>query len=259
MFETLGITLVEFQNWILVFIRISILFVTLPLFSNEAFDPRVKVFFSFFLSLICFKLIPYDKSLPIEFVAFIFLMIKESVVALCIGSFTAILFESFRFAGNQVGHMMGINMAEMIDPLYDEQSEAISELFNIVAVLMILAINGHHFFIKVIVDSFFIIPINGLKLPVELLPKFIFILQKIVESGIRIAAPVMILLLLIKVMIGILNRMVQEADIFSIMLVLEILLGFYLLQFFWPYYASVVNELYQIYKQNILSFMKMMS
>ena len=186
-------------------------------------------------------------------------MIKESVVALCIGSFTAILFESFRFAGNQVGHMMGINMAEMIDPLYDEQSEAISELFNIVAVLMILAINGHHFFIKVIVDSFFIIPINGLKLPVELLPKFMFILQKIVESGIRIAAPVMILLLLIKVMIGILNRMVQEADIFSIMLVLEILLGFYLLQFFWPYYASVVNELYQIYKQNILSFMKMMS
>ena len=150
MFETLGFTLIEFQNWLLVFIRISVLFVVLPLFSNETLDPRLKVFFSFFLSLICVKLIPFDKTLPIEFVAFIFLMTKEAIVALSIGVFTSILFESFRFAGNQVGQMMGINMAEMIDPLYDEQSEALSELFNIVAVLMILSINGHHFFIKVI-------------------------------------------------------------------------------------------------------------
>ena len=153
---------------------------------------------------------------------------------------------------------MGINMAEMIDPLYDEQSQAISELFNIVAVLLILLVDGHHFFIKVIADSFIIIPLNGLQLPSELVPKFVSILQIIVISGIRIAAPVMILLLLIRIMVGILNKMVQEADIFSIILVLNILLGLYILQYFWPYYATLVNEMFGKFKQDILILMKMM-
>ena len=251
MFETLGITLIEFQNWLLIFIRIAVLFVVLPLFSNESVDPRVKVFISLFFSLILFKIIPYEQSLPKEFVAFIFLTVKEAIVGACIGMFAAILFESFRFAGGQVGHLMGINMAEMIDPLYDEQSQAISELFNIVAVLLILLVDGHHFFIKVIADSFIIIPLNGLQLPSELVPKFVSILQIIVISGIRIAAPVMILLLLIRIMVGILNKMVQEADIFSIILVLNILLGLYILHTF-PH-ATLVNEMKANSSKTLLS------
>ncbi|HPY96344.1 MAG TPA: flagellar biosynthetic protein FliR [Candidatus Cloacimonadota bacterium] len=258
MFETLGITLVEFQNWLLIFIRIAVLISVLPIFSNESLDPRLKVFLAFFLSLILFKIIPYEKSLPMEFVALIFYAIKEAVVGLCIGMFTAVVFESFRFAGSQVGHLMGINMAETIDPLYSEESQVIVELFNIIAVLLILAINGHHFFIRVIADSFVIVPLNGLQLPAELLPKFIAMLSAIVVAGIRIAAPIMVLLLLIRIMVGILNKMVQEADIFSIILVLNILLGMYLLQFYWTYYATVVNELFSKYRQDILILIKMM-
>ncbi|HPK40600.1 MAG TPA: flagellar biosynthetic protein FliR, partial [Candidatus Cloacimonadota bacterium] len=195
---------------------------------------------------------------PMEFVALIFYAIKEAVVGLCIGMFTAVVFESFRFAGSQVGHLMGINMAETIDPLYSEESQVIVELFNIVAVLLILAVNGHHFFIRVIADSFVIVPLNGLQLPAELLPKFIAMLSAIVVAGIRIAAPIMILLLLIRIMVGILNKMVQEADVFSIILVLNILLGMYLLQFYWTYYATVVNELFSKYRQDILILIKMM-
>jgi len=59
-------------------------------------------------------------------------------------------------------------------------------------------------------------------------------------------------------MVGILNKMVQEADIFSIILVLNILLGMYLLQFYWTYYATVVNELFSKYRQDILILIKMM-
>ncbi len=258
MFETLGITLAEFQNWLLIFLRISVLFLVLPLFSNESLDFRVKTFFSFFLSLVCAKIVPFAKILPVDFIMLIFLMLKEAVLALCIGSFASFLFESFRFAGNQVSQLMGINMAEMIDPLYDEESEAMSELFNIFAVLLIFSVNGHHFFIKVIADSFFMIPLTEVNIPSDLLPRFVFILQQILIIGIRLAAPIMILMLLLRIMVGILNRMVQEADIFSIILVLNILLGFYVLQFYWPYFVSMFNGIFQVYKQEVLEFLKML-
>lgn len=258
MFETLGITITEFQTWLLIFARILTIFVTLPLFSNEQLDPRLKAFICFFLSLICIKIVPPSKLLPLDFIMLMFFMMKEVFVGLCIGSFCSFIFESFRFAGNQVGQLMGMSMAEMIDPLYDEQSEATSELFNIFAILLILAINGHHFFIKVLFESFYIIPLTTLNFPNEILPRFIEILQQIFIIGIKLAAPIMIVLLLVKVMIGLLNRMVQEADVFSIILVLDLLLGFYILQYYWPYYATMVNQNFLLYKREVMEFIKLM-
>jgi flagellar biosynthetic protein FliR len=149
-------------------------------------------------------------------------------------------------------------MAEMIDPLYDEQSEAISELFNIFAILMLLSINGHHFFLKVLFESFYFIPLTTFNFPNQILPRFIEVLQQIFIIGIKLAAPMMIILLLVKTMIGLLNRMVQEADVFSIILVLDLLLGFYILQFYWPYFATMVNQQFFIYKKEVLEFVKLL-
>jgi len=258
MFETLGITIIEYQTWLLVFARIFTIFAVLPLFSNEQLDPRLKAFICFFISLICVKIVPPAKILPVEFIMLMFLVIKEVFIGLCIGSFCSFFFEAVRFAGNQVGQLMGINMAEMIDPLYDEQSEAMSELFNIFAILMLLSINGHHFFLKVLFESFYFIPLTTFNFPNQILPRFIEVLQQIFIIGIKLAAPMMIILLLVKTMIGLLNRMVQEADIFSIILVLDLLLGFYILQFYWPYFATMVNQQFFIYKKEVLEFVKLL-
>lgn len=258
MFETLGLTLAEFQSWLLVFIRIATLLFVLPFFSNDNIDSKVRMFFAFFLSLICFKLVPYPQFFPVTFFPFIFLTAKEVIVGLAIGLFSSFLFEAFRFAGTMMAQLMGLNIASMMDPMFEEESEVLPELINILGTLIIISINGHHFFIKVIVDSFFMIPLTELNLPSALIPRIVFILQTIFTLGIKFAAPVIIILYLSRIVIALLNKMVQEADVFSIVVILNILLGFYVLMFYWPYFASLVNQSFSMFKMELMSIIKIM-
>ncbi len=258
MFETLGLTIAEFQGWLLVFIRIVTLLAVLPFFSNESLDPRLRMFLGFFLSLICFKIVPYPSSFPVSFFPLMFLAIKEVFVGLAIGVFSSFIFESFRFAGTMISQLMGLNISSMLDPMFEEESEVLPELINILGTLLIIAINGHHFFIKVIMDSFFTIPLTEINLPPAMIPRFIYILQIIFILGIKFAAPIIIILYLSRVIVGLLNRMVQEADVFSIIIILNILLGFYILMFYWPYFATMVNQSFELFKREFYILIKMM-
>jgi len=259
MFEAIGFTLAQLELWLLIFVRMLALLSVLPFFSYQQFDPRLRVFFAIALASIMVRVIPYPADFPVEFTMLMFYVAREVLVGLCIGMFASFFSEIVKFAGSQASSMMGLNTATMVDPTTSEQTEAVPELFNIVAILLILAINGHHFFLRVMFDSYFLIPITEVTFSDQLAPQMVNVVSNIISLGIRVGAPMIIIVFLIRIVIGIMNRLVQEADIFSVILVLNILVGMYIMMYYWPYFAQMVNMVFNVMQNQVLTILRLLS
>ena len=259
MFESIGFTLPQLQLWLLVFVRFLTLLSVLPFFSYTSIDARFRVFLAIAMASILVKLIPYPAIFPVEFTVLMFYVAVEVFLGLCIGMFAGFFVEIVKFAGHQVSHMMGLSMASTVDPTTSENSEVMSELFHIVAILLILAINGHHFFIRIMFDTFFLIPVTELNYEHELVNQMVGIVTNIFTLGVRIAAPVVIIVFFIRIIVGIMNRLVQEADVFSVLLIVNLLVGFYILMYYWPYFAQMINLVFTITQNQVLTIIRLLS
>ena len=258
MFEAIGFTLPQLELWLLVFVRFLTLLNLLPFFSYSTFDVRLRVIFAIVLATLMVKLIPYPEEFPVEFTMLMFYVAREVLVGLCIGMFASFFTEIVKFAGNQASNMMGLSTASMIDPTSNQQTQAVPELFNIVAVLLILSINGHHFFLKAMFDTLFLIPIAEVNFSERIWPQMVFIISNVIELGIRIAAPIMILVFFVRIVVGLMNRLVEEADIFSVILVLDLIIGFYILLYYWPYFAQMTNFIFTTTQNQVLTVLRML-
>ena len=259
MFEAIGFTLAQLEIWLLIFVRFLSLLAVLPFFSIQSFDPRLRVFFAICLATFMVKLVPYPINFPVDFTMLMFLVAKEVLLGFSIGMFANFFVEIVKFAGAQASHMVGLQMASLIDPTTSEQTEAMPELFHIIALLLILSINGHHFFLRALFDSLFLIPITEFNYSSELVPQMTTIASNIIILGIRTAAPIIIIVFFVRIIIGIMNRLVQEADIFSVILVLNILIGFYILIYYWPYFAQMVNIIFRTTQNQVFTVIRLLS
>jgi len=259
MFEAIGFTLAQLELWLLIFVRFLALLSVLPFFSYQSVNASVRVFLAVALASIIAPLIPYPDDFPVEFTMLMFYVAREVLVGLCIGMFASFFVEIVKFAGSQTSQMMGLNAASMIDPTTDEQTEVVPELFNIIALLLIISINGHHFFLRIMFDSLYIIPITGVNFSDQLAPQMVGVLTNIIILGIRVGAPIIIIIFLVRIVIGIMNRLVQEADVFSIILVLNVYIGLYILTFYWPYFAQMTNMIFNVTQNQVLTVLRMLS
>jgi len=259
MFEAIGFNLAQLEIWLLVFVRFLTLLTVLPFFSFSSFDPRLRVLLAITLASIMVKIIPYPKDFPIEFTLLMFFVAREVLLGLCIGMFASFFVEIVKFAGAQASQMIGFNMASLIDPTTNDQSEAMPELFNIIAILLVLTISGHHFLLRVMFDSLFYIPISEVQFSGELVPLMTRIAGNIVILGLRIASPIIIIVFFVRIVVGIMNRLVQDADIFSVILVLNIIIGLYILQFYWVFFAQMVNLIFVSTQNQVLTIVRLLS
>lgn len=258
MFELLGITLVQFELFLLVTARVLTIIVLLPIFSSNNINPFWKVFLGLYLALICTSLIRPPEILPVSFSILAIYAMKEIVVGLAIGLAAKVLFEVLHFAGFMVGRGMGLAMLTVVDPATDDEINAIGQLMYFVAILIMFSINGHHFFIRAVFDSFYLIPITEAFFSESLVQSFIIIIGDIFKIGFMIGAPVIVLLFIQKVILAFLSRISPEMNVFFLGLPLGILMGLYILSIYWQYFSYAFIKYFEIFQENFTTFIRIL-
>ena len=94
------------------------------------------------------------------------------------------------------------------------------------ATLLFLALDVHHVFIRAIIESFSIIPIGGWHISGQLISFLVQRTSDIFVLGVRLAAPVMVSLLLASVALGVMARAFPQMNIFIVSMPLNVGLGF---------------------------------
>jgi flagellar biosynthetic protein FliR len=191
---------------------------------------NIKVIIIMMITLVCFPALSITApQVPTDVFTLALLVMREVLVGITLGFITRIIFSAVEFSGQIIGMQMGFTISSIIDPSQGTQTQIMSVVQTLLATLMFLSMNIHHLFIRTIVDSFRIIPLGGWHLNAEIISFLVKGTSEIFILGIRLAAPVMVALLLTSVTLGIMARAFPQMNIFMVSMPLNIGIGFIVL------------------------------
>lgn len=209
----------------LLFVRVASFIGMLPVLGNRSVPAIAKIGLAGFLALFLLAVQPINQPVPPSLWHFGLLAVKEAVIGLGLGFLTKMLFAGIQMAGEVVGRQVGFAMARTFDPTFQTQSSVISEFYLILMMLIYLTLSGHHFLISGLAESYRFLPVSaplstaGIEVPVMKMAGGIFL------SCIKIAAPVLVTLMLTNIALGLLARTVPQMNVFMVGLPLRLGLG----------------------------------
>ena len=255
------ILVVDFVKGLLIFLRISGVMFSAPVFSNSSIPTTAKIFFSIILAYIIFFTVgdfQYDPSTQ-NLIPLILLGVKEVITGVLIGFMLNFIFYGFSYAGLLVGYDMGLAMAQMFDPTTESNTNIMGQTMLIMATLIFLIINGHHYLIRGLVYSFSIVPIGTFKMSQGLMDAIIRFSAGIFVLAVKIASPIMVSFFLLHLGSGIVARVMPQMNIFFVVQPLKSSLGLALLITLTPVYVYLIRNLLMAYEDKLLELIKAIS
>ncbi|GAB4072533.1 flagellar biosynthetic protein FliR [Barrientosiimonas marina] len=186
------------------------------------------------------------SGVPVDYTYFLLLM-KEAIVGLLIGLLAYIILAAVQIAGGFVDFQMGFAIANVVDPQTGAQSPLIGQYFNIIALMFLLSVNGHHLLIDGIFNSFELIPIDAF-IPFENAGIAQFIIETFNQMfliAFQMAMPIVGCLFLVDVALGIIARTVPQMNVFVVGLPLKIFVSFVVIFLFLSLYVVLVQHVFE--------------
>jgi len=217
-----------------------------PVFGARGVPGVVKLGLAASLSVIVYPLILAAKpSIPVELLPYIALVIKEVLVGLVIGFVIYTMTAVLTGAGQLIDFQMGFTMGAAIDPVYGVQTPMMGNFQMVLATMILLATNSHHYLIVAMVKSYVYIPI----IPSSLSSNYLFYVQlvsHVFALAIQLAMPVFGALLVSDIGVGLLSRTVPQLNIFSIVFPVKVIFGFIILYLAISFFGESITHLFNL-------------
>jgi len=256
---SLNVSLPQLQMFILVFLRIGAILISIPVFESNTMPHLFRLALAFAVSLILF---PMLKLNPMPAVGSIFAFgigaAREILLGLTIGFSVKFMFAGIQLAGQLAGYQMGLAIAEVLDPA-SEQIPLLAQFNNLVALLIFLSLNAHYWFIRALALSYRIVPPLGAHFGSSLMEQLIRLGGDMFVIAIQVGAPVIAVLLVTSAAFGLVARTVPQLNVFIVAMPLKIGVGLIFLGFGLPYFAVFLKKIFNGLGEHILIMLKAMS
>lgn len=234
----------QFHIFLLVLLRVSTLLIVAPVFGHRNWLARAKVGLAFMVSLVIFPLVAH-QSIPVPegLFPYAFMMAREALMGVVMGFAVLLLFVGVQFAGQLAGLQMGFGIVNVIDPQSANQLSILGQFLNILAILLLLVLDGHHLILQGLVTSFEVIPLGGVVFRDGLVLKVVALTAQVFVIAVKISAPVMIALFLVTAAMGVLARTVPQMNVFMVGFPVQTGVGLAALLISLPLFAVLVERL----------------
>ena len=198
--------------------------------ASEAVIPRlVKIVMSVALAFLMAPLVQTPASLSIFSGAGLLAAVQEVLIGVAVGMVVTLAFEALTFAGQTISLSMGLGFATLVDPQRGAQTTVIGQMFMIMGILTYLAINGHLMLLGVLAESFQSLPVGAAHIDRNFLLSVVLWGARIFESGLLIALPAVIALVIVNLALGVVTRAAPQLNLFGIGFTVTLLCGFFVL------------------------------
>jgi flagellar biosynthetic protein FliR len=240
-------SLLQFQAFVLVLTRVASILFLMPLLGTRYVPLLVKVGLALVSSLIILPLVAVEvRGALFEPAGFVFYLIAELLIGLCLGLSIKLIFAGVQLAGEFIGYQMGLAMASLVDPQSGVNTTVVAEFNYLAALLLFLSLDGHHWFFKALVESFRTIVPGGLHLNSGLYHYFLQLSGKMFLVAVKLAAPVTAIVLFTQIALGLTARMVPQINLlmasFPLTIGLGLLFWLFSLDLFSPYLKTLFDE-----------------
>ncbi len=131
---------------------------------------------------------------------------REVAVGLALAFVVRVLVAGAEFAGHLSGFQIGFSYGATIDPQSGVSNQMLAILYGSLATLGLFAINGHHEILRALAASYTGVPLGAGAIADTLPVAVRDMLGLFFNVGVRLAAPVVIVLLLVELVVGLIAR-----------------------------------------------------
>ncbi len=221
---------------LLVFIRFTALTSMTVIFGRNVVPIRIRVAIAMALSWVVLSNIPpewvgYCEKIN-QVVPLVIALAGEVMLGLAIGLVIDLFFAILGMTSTLFARASSLMMAKMLDPTSGEQSVSISTLFSILFTVLIFLWGGHLFLIKLVVESFSVLPPGFFWFRHELLDMYVQLSSDVFSWGLRFALPAMAGGMLVSVAMGLISKMSPEFNVMVLGLPFRLFMGLGILSLF---------------------------
>jgi flagellar biosynthetic protein FliR len=243
---TLPFAFSQFPVFLLVFVRVAAIAMSMPLLGETTVPAQVKAALALLLSLLLYPLVAGDFAarVPDATLAWVPALVMEVLVGGVIGFTVRLITAAFEFAGEVMGYILGLSLAQAVDPQTRLQVPIVGQFLTVLGFLTFLAINAHHILIAALVQSFSFAPPFGMSITAGFADTLVDLVFDLFRLGLQIAAPVVAAMLLVNVAMGIVARAVPQMHVMLVAMPLTIAIGFVVLGLSLPYIGAAMAQAY---------------
>jgi len=230
-------------GFLLVLARTGALVISSPVLGQGTGFSGFRVGLIFFLSLLLYTTTgaPVDAP-PLELGL---MALREVAIGVFLGFLMQLVLLAVRVAGELVGQEMGFMVARQVDPTSGVASSLVTNLYENLLVLTLLALDGHHWLLRSLERSFAFAPVGRIELGRGMAPTALAMFAEMFRAGLVFAAPVLIFLMLVSLLIGLLARAVPGLNVLEVGFTMRVLVALAALFVFAPLLEPALRNLHQ--------------
>lgn len=214
-----------------------------PFWSNKAATTNIRVVLAFVLAIaLTPAIMPRIEMPPSEIGTLVPLLFGELAIGMVLGFVGKIVFSGFELAAHLLSSQMGFSLASTIDPSTQAHTTAFGTIAHMTALMVLLAANGHHWFLAATIKSFSTTSPGSFVFSYELVDLFIRFSANALVIGVTLAAPAIIVLLAVEFALEIFGRTAPQFQVFILGFPLKIGVGLWLLGLSLYFLPSAIRD-----------------
>ena len=196
-------------------VRPAAIFVLLPAFSPQVVPATVRN--SVFLALGLVALVvnpPTPDGLQVSVGFFL----REVLIGASLGLFFSIFLYAIEVAGQVIDNVSGRSFATVVDPLGGHQTSLTGTLLGRLGQYVFMFAGGFTLLVGALIESYAIWPLGAPLPDLEPVGAALYAgeFQRLMTTGVLFAAPVIMVLFMVDMSLGLVNRFAQQFNVFSL-------------------------------------------
>lgn len=215
-----------------------------PIYSTRNLPTAWKAAFALFITFLAWQFGLADLyQAPGSMGQYIIVLLGEVLVGLVIAMTAQIFFAAVQLAGEVLDTQMGFGIMNVLDPLSGTQAPLLGNFKYILAILVFLEVNGHHYLLQALFDSYKSVPLGQFSWHGGEIAHLIRLFGNLFVIGMKLAFPIMGTLLFTDIILGIMSRTVPQMNIFMVGMPIKVIIGFGVMLAIIPLYVFLFNTL----------------
>jgi len=201
----------------LVLARVSGIVIMTPVFGSAETPMQFRAMLAFALAVLMMPSQWFaDVPDPGSLIVYVIVIATELLIGLSLGVGLYIFFNGLEIAGEIMGHVGGMSVAQLFDPVSGENMPLLSKLVHTLTLVVFVCCGGIRMTMAGLLDTFSSLPPGGGHVPLQLGESLLLILSLSFGLAFRVAAPVMVGVLISMLVIGLLGRTLPQLNLMSI-------------------------------------------
>lgn len=216
--------------FIVVLARVGGMVTFAPFWAHKAISVQVRIVLAMILSLALTPILASRlPTPPSDLLQLAPIIVLELLVGFAFGFVGRLVFSALELAAQIIGFQMGFSLAGTIDPATQAQTAALGVIAQMLGLVVLMAGDGHHWFLLATMRSFQEIPAGGAHITADVAQLFLRLSADAFAVGVSLAAPAIVMLLAVELALAVAGRAIPQIQVMMLGFPIKIFAGLWLI------------------------------